>query len=291
MEAIGETAGAVYEAQVGVVKDYDNIWDAEIDHWHQRVDSVSQKSLFAAAQRSHTPMDYVYLTDTLKAEDLKKYKVLFYPHATIINEKRAKLLADYVAEGGILVVGCRSGYKDMTGKCVMDKLPGLLAPLTGTDIPEYSLIAPDAGKVTVDWEGTVFEAAVFTDLLEPMGESAEQKAVYTSDYYAETCALVCNHYGKGQAWYYGSAFDEEAANVFLHKLGVASPYHEFVEVPEECEIAVRKKGDQRYLFVLNYGKEPVQITFHKEGLDLYTKETVAGKRNLEGYGTMVVKIQ
>lgn len=46
---------------------------------------------------------------------------------------------------------CRSDYKDMTGQCVMDKLPCLLAPLTGTDIPEYSLIAPDAGRV-MDWE-------------------------------------------------------------------------------------------------------------------------------------------
>lgn len=289
MDAIGEVAGSVYEAQVGILRDYDNIWDVEIDRWHQRVDSISQSSLFAAAQRSHTPVDYVYITDSLKAGEIKKYKVLFYPHATIMDERRAKLLADYVAEGGILVVGCRSGYKDMTGKCVMDKLPGLFAPLTGTDIPEYSLIAPDAGKVTVDWEGTVFEAAVFTDLLEPIGERAEQKAIYTSDYYAGTCALVCNHYGKGQAWYYGSAFSEEAAGVFLHKLGIASPFRDFVEVPEECEIAVRRKNDQRYLFVLNYSKEPVQITFHKTGVDLYTKETVSGKRTLEGYETMVVK--
>lgn len=289
MDAIGEVAGSAYEAQVGILRDYDNIWDVEIDRWHQRVDSVSQGSLFAAAQRSHTPVDYVYITDSLKSGEIKKYKVLFYPHGTIMDEKRAKLLADYVAEGGILVVGCRSGYKDMTGKCVMDKLPGLLAPLTGTDIPEYSLIAPDAGKVTVDWEGTIFEAAVFTDLLEPIGERAEQKAIYTSDYYAGTCALVCNHYGKGQAWYYGSAFSEEAAGVFLHKLGVASPFRDFVEVPEECEIAVRRKDDQRYLFVLNYSKEPVQITFLKTGVDLYTKETMSGKRTLEGYETMVVK--
>lgn len=289
MDAIGEVAGSAYEAQVGILRDYDNIWDVEIDRWHQRVDSISQSSLFAAAQRSHTPVDYVYITDSLKSGEIRKYKVLFYPHATIMDEKRAKLLADYVAEGGILVVGCRSGYKDMTGKCVMDKLPGLLAPLTGTDIPEYSLIAPDAGKVTVDWEGTIFEAAVFTDLLEPIGERAEQKAIYTSDYYAGTCALVCNHYGKGQAWYYGSAFSEEAAGVFLHKLGVASPFRDFVEVPEECEIAVRRKDDQRYLFVLNYSKEPVQITFLKTGVDLYTKETMSGKRTLEGYETMVVK--
>ena len=289
MKAISEAAGAVYEAQVGVLKDYDNIWDVDVDRWHQRVDSASQNALFQAAQRSHTPMDYVYLTDSLKAEDLKKYKVLFYPHATIINEERVQLLSEYVKDGGILVTGCRSGYKDMTGKCVMDKLPGLLASLMGTDIPEYSLIAPDAGKVTVDWEGTVFEASEFTDLLEPAGESARSRAIYTSDYYAGTCALVCNSYGKGQAWYYGSAFNEEAAGVFLRKLGVASPYKDLVEAPQECEIAVRSKNGKKYMFVLNYGKEPVKVTFHKEGVDLYTKESIAGEQVLEGYGTMVVK--
>ena len=37
--------------------------------------------------------------------------------------------------------------------------------LTGTDISEYSMIAPDAGKVTIDWGGTELEANVFADLL------------------------------------------------------------------------------------------------------------------------------
>lgn len=207
----------------------------------------------------------------------------------MVNDERVQLLSEYVKEGGTLVVGCRSGYKDMTGKCVMDKLPGLLAPLTGTDIPEYSLISPDAGRVMVDWDGTMFEASVFTDLLEPVGDHAQSKAVYASDYYAGTSALVCNSYGKGQAWYYGSAFSEEAAQVFLHKLGVASPYKDLVEAPKECELAIRCKNGQKYLFVLNYSKEPVQVTFHKEGTDLYTGEKAAGSKTLEGYGTLVVK--
>lgn len=291
IKAVSQAAGAVYEAEVGVIKDYDNIWDVDVDCWHRRVDRLSQESLFTAAQRSHTPLDYVYLTDSLKAEALQKYKVLFYPHPTIMDESRARLLSEYVKEGGILVIGCRSGYKDMTGQCVMDKLPGVLADLTGTDIPEYSLIAPDAGKVMVDWEGTAFEAAVFTDLLEAAGEHARPAAFYTSDYYAGTCALVCNSHGKGQAWYYGSAFTEEAAEVFLDKLGVKTPYKDLLEVPKECEIAVRSKDGERYLFVLNYSKEPVRILFHKESLDLYTKETVSGEKILEGYGTMVVKLK
>ena len=101
---------------------------------------LAGKALFAAAQKTHTPVDFVYIDNT-EPETLKKYKLLFYPHASIITEERVKILKEYVEAGGTLVVGCRSGYKDMNGKCVMEKLPGLLSELTGTDIPEYSFIA------------------------------------------------------------------------------------------------------------------------------------------------------
>ncbi|MFR8221832.1 MAG: beta-galactosidase trimerization domain-containing protein [Blautia faecis] len=41
--------------------------------------------------------------------------------------KRAALLKEYVANGGILIIGCRSGYKQENGKCVMLPQPGLFA--------------------------------------------------------------------------------------------------------------------------------------------------------------------
>ena len=46
LQGMQELAGARYEAKVGVLKDYDNIWDAQLDVWHQRVDEASQKALF-----------------------------------------------------------------------------------------------------------------------------------------------------------------------------------------------------------------------------------------------------
>ncbi|MDY3919798.1 MAG: beta-galactosidase [Candidatus Limivivens sp.] len=290
LQGMQEAAGALYEAKVGILKDYDNIWDAQLDVWHQRVEGASQQALFAAAQRTHTPMDFVYLTEKTTPEELQRYPVLFYPHMTMVSPEQADLLKAYVSAGGTLVIGCRSGYKDRTGKCVMEKLPGLLRELTGTDIPEYSFIAPDAGKVTIDWDGTRLEAAVFTDLLEAVGEKAEVQAVYTSDYYAGAGALVCNSYGAGKAYYYGTAFTEEAAKVFLEKLGAASPYADLVEVPQSCEIAVRRKGEDRYLFILNYEKHPAEIFLKKEGRNLYTQEMVSGALLLEGYGTLAIKM-
>ncbi len=61
VQAMQEVAGADYEAKVGILRDYDNIWDARLDRWHGRVEDTSQRALFAAMQLEHVPFDYVYL--------------------------------------------------------------------------------------------------------------------------------------------------------------------------------------------------------------------------------------
>lgn len=288
-QAISEAAGSRYEARTAVLKDYDNIWDAQLDIWHGDVDRLSQQSLFLAAQKSHTPMDYVYLREDTTAEDLKKYQVIFYPHPVIVNQQRAAILEEYVEAGGCLVLGCRSGYKDMTGKCVMDRLPGLLAKMSGTDIPEYTRVNPDDEPVYIDWDGIRLEAAVFNDQLEPLTADAQVLGRYENCYYAGTPGLICNVLGAGKVYYFGAAFTEETARVFLEKLGAASPYADVLELPRECELAVREKDGRKYYFVLNYKKTPVKIQVKEALVDLYTGETVSGQVELEAFGTKVYR--
>ena len=309
LEGLQEVAGSVYEAKVGILKDYDNIWDAQLDKWHERVDRESLKNLFAAAQLTHTPVDFVYLTERTGLSDLRKYEVLFYPHAVILTKERMALLEAYVREGGKLVMGCRTGYKDMSGRCVMDYLPGLAAELAGTDIPEYSFVAPDDGKVCADWDGERIEAAVFNDILAPVGENAEVLAVYADSYYAGEPALIRNRFGKGEAYYFGGAFSLEAAKAFLRRLGAAQPYAELLDVPEGCEIAVRRKpvtengaaggaaaaGETAgegaaWLFVLNYQHEPVQITLKRPMQELTCGKPEEGTVTLEKFGVKVYRI-
>lgn len=288
-QAISEAAGSRYEARTAVLKDYDNIWDAQLDIWHGDVDRLSQQSLFLAAQKSHTPMDYVYLREDTTAENLKKYQVIFYPHPVIVNPQRAAILEEYVEAGGCLVLGCRSGYKDMTGKCVMDRLPGLFAKMSGTDIPEYTRVNPDDEPVYIDWDGIRLEAAVFNDQLEPLTADAQVLGRYENCYYAGTPGLICNVLGAGKVYYFGAAFTEETARVFLEKLGAASPYADVLELPRECELAVREKDGRKYYFVLNYKKTPVKIQVKEALVDLYTGETVSGQVELEAFGTKVYR--
>ena len=287
VEALQEVAGSAYQARVGILKDYDNIWDSRVDRWHERVEAVSQNGLFTALQQAHVPFDYVYMENHTTAESLKQYQVLFYPHASILTAERIALLEQYVAQGGKLVMGCRTGYKDLNGRCVMDHLPGLAAKLTGADIPEYSFVAPDDGTVMVDWNGVQVEAAVFNDLLAPVSENAKVLATYVSSYYAGIPALICNSFGQGEAYYFGGAFTADTAAVFLEKLGVAEPWSRVLDLPTSCELAVRQGECKTYLFVLNYLSEPAEITLKEEVADLLEGGQISGCIQVEGYGAKV----
>jgi beta-galactosidase len=288
-QSISAAAGSVYEASFAVLKDYDNIWDSKLDVWHRRLEKASGAGIFEAAQLTHTPMDYVYIDDAAEIGILSKYPALFYPHAVIMTEKRARLLEEYVKAGGTLVLGCRAGYKDTTGKCPMVKLPGFLRDLSGVDVTEYTFVAADEGAVTVDWDGTEIEAPVFNDILSPLG-GARTLGRYTKSYYKSSPALIVNEYGKGKVYYFGSTFSRETAGVFLEKLGIADPYRDLFEMPECCELAPRKKEGKHFFFVLNYAKETVHITLKTEMTDLYSQKSVSGKTELPAYGTAVYRI-
>lgn len=283
-------AGAEYAAKVGILRDYDNNWDTDYDNWHRRVEKFSQDSLFMALQKLHTPFNYVYLKESLDVKELRKYEVLFYPHAVILTKERMALLEEYVAAGGKLVMGCRTGYKDATGKCVMDYLPGLAAKVTGTDIPEYSFVSPEDGHVYAEWDGEKIEAAIFNDLLTPAGEQAEVLGTYADSYYAGTPALIRNRFGKGEAYYFGGAFTVEGAGLFAKRLGVAEPFKDCIELSENCEIAVRERDGKRFLFVLNYQSCEERIVLKRSVLDMFTGKKAEGDVTLAPYETKVYEL-
>lgn len=319
LEKLQELAGSVYCARVAILRDYDNIWDAELDHWHGRIDRLSQDSLFTAMQQLHVTFDYLYLptgeeaegpaagrnglppertagaerhekTDSEWLEQMARYGVLFYPHPVILTKRQMNLLESYVEAGGKLVFGCRTGQKDIHGICVTDCLPGLASELTGTDVLEYSLVAPDDGTIYAEWDGARLTAPVFNDLLAAAGERAEVLATYRSSYYAGTPALVRSWRGRGEVYYFGGAFGTDTARIFLQKLGAAEPWQDAVSVPEGCELAVREKGERKYFFILNYLADETDIEVKVQMQDLFSGQFINGVQRLEGYGVRVYRM-
>ena len=108
--------------------------------------------------------------------------------------KRAALLKEYVANGGILIIGCRSGYKQENGKCVMLPQPGLLQKITGSDVRDFTFTSPAEPSVTANWDGQTIDMPIFNDIMEPV-EEGETLAFYDNSYYAGKPAVIRKNTG------------------------------------------------------------------------------------------------
>ncbi len=290
VQRMKDLAGAGYLASFGVLEDYDNLWDADVDVWHSRLEKASKKEIFAASQLNHTPMEYVALSDDTEYEELKKYPVLFYPHGLILTKRRAALLKMYVEKGGCLIVGARTGQKETHGRCVMEPMPGLLSELTGTVVEEFTFVGAVDGTVCMDWKGSKLDTGIFNDILENVDEDVKVLARYASNYYEGKPALTERTVGKGRVLHFGGTFTREAVAAMLQYTGILSPYHDLIELPAECELCVREKDKKKYLFVLNYSANEQTIVLKKEMTDIVSEAKVVGKMGLKGYVVAVLRL-
>ena len=289
MKRLEPVCGADYVADIALVRDYDNIFDSELDNWHRRVTRQSEDAIFEASQLYHTPMDMLYLEPYTALSDLKKYKALIMPHASIMTKEKADLLESYVRQGGVLVIGCRSGYKDASGRCPMAPQPGLMQKLTATDVTEYTLASPAEEEPYAIWNGRRMPMPVFNDVLIPM-EGAQVLARFGTSYYAGEAALTEHRVGEGRVLHLGSAFSRESAKLILEHLGLLEPFADVIRAPQEVELIMREKDGQKYLFALNYRETEKTVTLYRQAVSLFDGETVQGEVVLRPYGVEVYKI-
>ncbi len=250
-------AGSRYAAKAAVIEDYDNLWDAGLDVWHGRLENESSKSIFTAAQRLHIPLDYQYLYDDLTPETLFKYPLLIYPHAVIASQAKAEILKQYVAQGGVLLLGARAGQKDIDGHCVTETMPGVFRRLIDIEVEEFTLVGPWE-HIGMEVDGQIIASSVFNEVLKP-GPGVKVEGRFTDSYYKDKAGFVSQSLGKGRVYYYGSVFLTDTAMFLLKYLGFDEPYGNLIDMSSECELAVRYHEDEGFYFILNYTERSQEI--------------------------------
>ena len=120
------------------------------------------------------------------------------------------------------------------------------------------------------------ETGLFNDILAAAGPDADILAKYSSNYYEGRPALAETLCGKGKVLHFGGTFTRDNVKAFLAYTGVLQPYQYLAEVSEACEIAMRVKDGKRYLFILNYDKEPQKVVLKEAVMDMDTKDEVQG---------------
>ncbi|MEN9938730.1 MAG: hypothetical protein RLZZ387_5309 [Chloroflexota bacterium] len=294
LEALGPRVVATKPAaQVALVSDYDNEWDGELDTWHGPYTRQSVYAWFAALQYRHIPVDALYLRASTTLADLSRYQVLVYPHPAIMSDATAELLAEYVRQGGTVVFGARTGYKDTTGQCPMRPFPGPVAELCGITVADFTRIGPQEQAPPLRWKGAqgdALAADAFNDILQVEAPDVEVLAEYGGGYYAGAPALVRRAAGAGQVYYYGAVFNVPAATALIEQLGLSSPVAGWLDLPPPVELCVREREDGagRLLFLLNYSAEAQTVTLHRAITDALSGQQVEGQVTLAPFDVRVL---
>lgn len=290
LEIIGDVANSKYRARVGILYDYDNEWDGETDVWHGPVRRYSHQGLFQALQEEHIPFDYVTVGPDMSAESLKQYDVLFAPHMTIVDPLIVQVISRYVAEGGQFVAGARTGYKDLNGRCPIAVMPVGMNELFGINILDFTAVMPNDREVWGMMDGERLEMPLFHDILTPISDSCQVMAVYDSDYYQGEGAVTRNSFGRGEAWYVGSAFACETVKKLLKVMDIRRDVEQWVKVSACCEAAIRDGKEKSWLFLLNYENAKAAIQVKRPLKELLTGDMVSGEASLLPYGVMVFEL-
>jgi beta-galactosidase len=289
--------GARYAADVAILRDYDNLWDGELDTWHGPFARRSAGAWYNALQRRHVPADMRFLRPETTATDLAGYRCLIYPHPAILRTETADLLKEYAAAGGTIVFGCRTGYKDAQGHCLMHRMPGAVADLCGVTVDDFTRIGPHQTPPTLTWDGAdrpgaaPLSSGAFNDILLLASPDTEVIATYAGDagYYAGKPALVRHPWGRGAAYYFGGVFSEAVAHALLDDMGIESPLAAQLNLTPEIEVAIRTRPDGgRAVFLLNYAGTPQTIHVHPPRIDLLTGDIVDSEYRMDPYAVVVL---
>ena len=288
---LGGLAGARYVAETALIADYDNEWAGEHDVWHGTCDKASNDAWFCCLQKRHVPLDMVYLTDDTLLTDLQRYRQIIYPHGAILTEKRATLLYDYVNNGGTLILGCLTGYKNETGICRMEPVPGPLSNLCGVEVHDFTALTKFDAPEQIVCGGRTVSAPIYNEILEPT--DGTPIGHFRHNYYDGAPAIVHKATGKGQTYYVGSAFAEDTAALVADIVGIKTPLNlsSVLRLPETVELAVREKAGIRYIFLLNYKNLPAKITLSTPLKELLSGRMLQGECEISGYDCLILAQQ
>lgn len=192
-----------------------------------------------------------------------KYKLLFVPGVTVMDEITAAKIRKFVENGGTVVMTSNSAFVDETGKVFSTTRPGRLSDVFGIRIAnfeeteaynELSHKSYKGKKLEFTYKGKAvdIESERF-DVIEP--KEAEVIGRITSldkDY----PIMTSNKYGKGRAIYVGLPTDSSVLSPLLDELIAQLNIKKGPEVPSG--IMARQIDKNHYLY-LNVSSESKEI--------------------------------
>ncbi len=237
----------------------------------------------------NVPLDYVHVNH-MTADSLRRYKLVYFAYPLMLPESAARVLREYVANGGALVAEARMGWNNERGYAA-ERIPGMgLWEVLGCR--ETAITTAEKGRTSLHWTaagfpglkpGDALPARWYEETLEPTGRDARVMAEFAGG----GTAAVESRYGKGKTLTLGSyvsaayfSTPADAAERFFAGLlewaGVELPVR--TSVPG-LEVRTLEAGGETIAFVFNHSRKSVRA---KVGLRLVRGSYTAMDLTTEG---------
>ncbi len=205
--------------------------------------------------------------------DLSPYKVVCAPFLHLLHPDVVENLERFVAAGGTLILGPRTGVKDTTNRLFPVAQPGPLMELAGASVRFFDSLEPERIDV-LRWEvppgAHRTEVGLWAEVLDL--HDAEPVAVYTHGWYAGRSAISSKrHDGGGEVVYVGCmggpTLYENLFDWLFRKLDIRP----LIPSMPGVEVSARYTDDgRRILFLINHTSQTQQFTLAKPVHDLVT---------------------
>jgi beta-galactosidase len=214
---------------------------------------------------TNVPLDFVHI-DHLAGEKLGQYKLVIFPYPLMIPEASAKVLRDYVQNGGTLLAEARLAWNNEKGYA-SERIPGLgLAEVMGAR--EVDIETAAGGRTSIRWsgadlpgvtEGTVLPARWYKETLRAVGPTAKVVARFEDG----SPAAVMSAFGKGRTLMLGSYVSAsaqstptpEAERFFRGVLQWAGVQFPVTVSGSPVEVRYTESGSDMLLFVFNHSNQ------------------------------------
>jgi len=220
--------------------------------------------------------------------DLTPYPLVIAPVLHVLPEAWADNLNRYVSRGGMLIVGARSGVKDMSNRIVNLPLPGLLRDVLGIEVDEYDPLGSDVQVQIRFVEGPTALGHTWADVLSPIDSDCQILATFASEYYAGRPAITRHRYGQGQAVYVGTIGSDDLLSQLLTWAIEQVNIQPLMTLPSDVELAVREKDGRQFLFITNYGQDSQTVEPPYPCHDLLTGQLCEGRLSIEPQQVLIL---
>jgi beta-galactosidase len=245
--------------QAALLLDYKDLWAIQLQPHRKDFDHLRHLFVYyRALQRLGITAEIVS-----PQADINHYPIVLAPTLFLADQNLAEKLENYLHNGGTLLMGVRSGFKDLTNRVTPDPLPGVFRPLIGATVQQWHALPPDVsypietGIPDLTGPATFWVESLLPESPEESGSKAVALAHYTSRPFTGQAALTEHQVGPGRAFYLGWYPTVEQASSLLSHLLTYTEIQPPLDILPPGLVALQR-GE--YTILLNFSDQTLEIT-------------------------------